>query len=211
MRKFKAIATGVAAVLVLVGLPVSYVGAAQSNPQGDTGATVRADGVVAAAEPKCSRLSSANADQQDIFLGTTNPKVYTGMAWQDVNCTTTTFRLKPGQRALVVSTFSAEADCNGSVPTNGQWCEARAMLNGVEGQPQGLEPDSFAFDSVAGGVYNWNAHSMQRGGEVRCANADGCQYKFAIQTKMHDSTVTGMWLDEVAADIKVTIGAPAPL
>ncbi len=211
MRKFKAALAGVAAVFVLVAAPVAFVGASQSNPQGNAGSQLSATGAVITAEPTCNRLSAANAAGQEIFLSTTNPKTYSGAAWQNVNCTDTTFRLKFGERALVTADVTAEADCNGSAPTNGQWCETRAMLNGIEGRPQGLEPDSFAFDSVAGGVYNWQSHSMQRGWEVRCGVQDGCQYKFAVQTKMHDNTVTSMWLDEVAVDLKVTVGAAAAL
>lgn len=211
MRKFKAIAASVAAVFVLVAAPVAIVGANQANPQGDSGRQLSATGAVIAAEPTCNRLSAANTAGQEIFLSTTNPKTYTGTAWQDVNCTGTTFRLKAGERALVTADFTAESDCNGSTPTNGQWCETRALLNGLEGAPKGLEPDSFAFDGVAGGVNNWQSHSMQRGWEVRCGQANGCQYKFSVQTKMHNSTVTSMWLDEVAVDLKVTVGAPAAL
>lgn len=204
MRTFKAIATGIAAVFVLAAAPVAFVGASQPSPQGEGGgATVAA--------PTCSRLSAANGAGQEIFLSTTNPKVYSGAAWQNVDCTATSFRLKFGERALVTSDFSAEADCNGTTPTNGQWCETRALLNGLEGRPQSVEPDSFAFDGVAGGVNNWQAHTMQNGWEVRCGLTAGCQYRFVVQTQMHDATVTGMWLDEVAVDLKVTVGAPAPL
>lgn len=212
MRKLKAIAMSVAAVFVLAAAPVAFVGASQTNPQGDAASQFSANGVAAiAAEPTCSRLSAANTAGQEIFLSTTNPKTYTGTVWQDVTCAGTTFRLKAGERALVTADFSAEADCNGSTPTNGQWCETRALLNGIEGRPMGLEPDSFAFDSVAGGVNNWQAHTMQRGWEVRCGLTNGCQYRFNVQTKMHNSTVTSMWLDEVAVDLKVTVGAPAAL
>lgn len=211
MRKFKATLASIVAVLALVAAPAAYVGASQENPQGNAGSQLSTNGAVIAAEPTCNRLSAANSAGQEIFLSTTNPKTYTGTAWQNVNCTDTTFRLKYGERALVTADFTAEADCNGSTPTNGQWCETRALLNGLEGRPQGLEPDSFAFDGVAGGAYNWQSHSMQRGWEVRCGLTAGCQYKFAVQTKMHNSTVTSMWLDEVAVDLKVTVGAPAAL
>ena len=211
MRKFKAIASSIAAVFVLAAAPVAFVGASQTNPQGDAGRALSATGAAIAAEPTCSRLSAANTAGQEIFLSTTNPKTYSGAAWQNVACTNTTFRLKAGERALVTADFTAEADCIGSAPTNGQWCETRALLNGAEGRPMGLEPDSFAFDNVSGGLYNWQAHSMQRGWEVRCAVANGCQYRFVVQTKMHDNTVTSMWLDEVAVDLKATVGAPAPL
>lgn len=211
MRKFKAALASVAAVFVLVAAPAAFVGASQGNPQGDAGSQLSATGAVVAAEPTCNRLSAANSAGQEIFLSTTNPWTYSGAAWQDVKCATTSFKLKFGERALVTADFTAEADCNGSTPTNGQWCETRALLNGIEGRPQGLEPDSFAFDGVAGGVYNWQSHSMQRGWEVRCGVQTGCTYKFAVQTKMHNNTVTSMWLDEVAVDLKVTVGAPAAL
>lgn len=211
MRKFKAIAASIAAVFVLVAAPVAFVGASQGNPQLDAGSQLSANGAITAAAPTCSRMSAANSAGQEIFLSTTNPWTYSGTTWTDVQCAGTTFRLKYGERALVTADFSAEADCKGSTPTNGQWCETRALLNGLEGKPQGLEPDSFAFDSVAGGSGNWQAHSMQRGWEVRCGLTAGCQYKFAVQTKMHNSTVTSLWLDEVAVDLKVTVGAPAPL
>jgi hypothetical protein len=207
MRKFKAIALSIAGVFVLAAVPVTFAGASQKT-QSDQGEVA----TNAAAAPICSpRLSAANPARQDIFVSTTTPKTYTGLVWQDVDCTPTTFRLGFGQRALVVADFSAEADCNGTAPNNGQWCEARAMLNGIEGRPLGLEPDSFAFDSVAGGASNWQAHGMHRAWEVNCSQTNGCQYRFAIQTKMHDNTVTGMRLDEVAASIHVTIGNPAPL
>lgn len=210
MRKLKAITLSVAAAFVLVAAPATFVAADQANPQTGPTATTNVTGQAVAA-PTCSRQSAANALGQEIFLSTGNPKTYTGTAWQSVDCTSTTFRLKAGERALVVADFSAEADCNGSSPTNGQWCETRALLNGAEGRPLAPEPDSFGFDSVAGGTSNWQGHSFQRAWEVRCGVTNGCQYKFGVQTKMHNSTVTGMWLDEVAVDLKVTSGAVAPL
>lgn len=214
MRKFRAIAAGVASVLILAVAPVAYVGASQSNPQQNLDQQERSvNGLLTAAAPICSRQSAANSSGQSIFLSTGNPKTYpnAGGAWQNVDCTSTTFRLAYGQRALVVADFSAEADCNGNTPTNGQWCQTRALLNGVEMRPQAPEGDSFAFDSVAGGQYNWQAHSMQRAQEIRCGATAGCQYKFAVQTRMHDATVTGMWLDEVAVDLHITYGGVAPL
>lgn len=213
MRKFKAIAMGIASVFVLAAAPVAFVGANQSNPQGD----LEANGVASPAAIACdSRLSAANSSGQQIFLSTPNPRIYTGTAWQDVECATTTFRLNFGQRAIVTSDFNAEADCNSSTPTNGQWCQTRALLGRVglaptEGRPIAAEPSSFAFDSVAGGSSNWQAHSMQRGWEIRCGLTNGCQYRFSVQTRMHNSTVASMWLDEVAVDLRVTYGGLAPL
>jgi hypothetical protein len=212
MRKLKAIVLSVAAVATLVAAPATFVKADQANPQTGPVANTDVKGLTnTTAALSCSRQSAANAAGQDIFLSTANPRTYSGTAWTDVECTGTTFRLKAGERALVVANISAETDCNGSTPTNGQWCEGRALLNGVEGRPVAAEPDSFAFDSVAGGASNWQAHSFQRGWEVRCGLANGCQYKFVAQTKMHNTTVTGMWLDEVAAHIRVTVGGPAAL
>lgn len=212
MRKIKAIVLGMIAALLAVVTPVVVANAANTtNAQGGDGA---AQSVTADADPAatdCRRLSAANGAGQDILLTTATPHTYSGTAWQNVQCTATTFRLKAGERALVVSNVSAETDCNGTTPTNGQWCEARVLLNGVEGSPIAAEPHSFAFDSVAGGSQNWQAHAFNRGWEVRCGVSTGCQYKYVVQTKMHNSTVTGMWLDEVAAHIRVTIGAPAPL
>ena len=85
------------------------------------------------------------------------------------------------------------------------------MLNGAEGAPVAAEPSSFAFDGVAGGTSNWQAGAFNRAWEVRCGLTNGCQYKFVVQTRMHDASVTGLWLDEVAAHVRVTTGAPAPL
>jgi hypothetical protein len=207
MRKLKSrlMAVSLAASLGLTVGGAAIVRASQSdNPQSSTAAAAEAD-------PVCRRQSAANASGQDILLSTANPKTYTGTAWVSVNCASTTFRLKYGERALVTSHFNAEADCNGTTPTNGQWCLTRALLNGVEGVPVAAEPDSFAFDGVAGGTNNWQAHSMVRGWEIRCGVQEGCQYKYVVQTRMHDASVTGMWLDEVAAHLRVTYGAPAPL
>ena len=212
MRKFRAIALSVASVFVLVAAPTYFVAADQSNPQAST--TFQRSGastLAAAAEPTCRRLSATNAGGQDIFVGTGNYKTYTGTAWQNVSCASTSFRLSYNQRAVVVADFNAESDCNGTSPTNGQWCQTRALLNGAEGFPLAAETDSFAFDGVAGGVNNWQANSMLRAWEIRCTNTAGCQYKFAVQTRMHDSTVSSMWLDEVAAHIRVTPGGAAPL
>lgn len=209
MRKFKAIAMSVAAVFVLAAAPVAFATANQGNAQGDIG-----NGTAAIA---CdSRLSAINASGQEIFLSTPNPRVYTGTAWQNVECATTTFRLAFNQQALVTSNFNAEADCNGTTPTNGQWCQTRALLGLVggvatEGRPIAAEATgSFAFDGVAGGAQNWQAHSMQRGWHFRCAITAGCQYRFTVQTRMHDNTVTSMRLDDLATTIRVTNGAPAP-
>ena len=214
MRKIKSLAVGLGAVFVLAAAPSAFAAADQSNPQ-MAGANVKAQQalVSTAALTDCRRQSAANGAGQDIFLSTATPKTYPNAAgaWQNVDCASTTFRLKNGERALVVSNFNAESDCNGTTPTNGQWCQTRALLNGSEGAPVAAEPSSFAFDSVAGGVSNWQAHSMIRSWEIRCGSTDGCQYKFAVQTRMHDASVTGMWLDEVAAHLRIAYGAPAPL
>ena len=211
MRRFKTIAIGLVSVFVLIAAPAAFVSADQTNPQADSKDQAALLSAEAAAAPTCRRLSAANGAGQDIFVGTGNYKVYTGTAWQDVTCTNTSFRLKYGEQAVVIANFNAESDCNGTTPTNGQWCQTRALLNGAEGFPLAPESDSFAFDGVAGGVNNWQANSMQRAWQIRCGVQTGCGYKFSVQTRMHDSTVSSMWLDEVAAHIRVTIGAPAPL
>jgi hypothetical protein len=211
MRKLQTLAASLGAVLVLVAAPAAFVAADQPHPQ----LGVNEIKSLNAAEPlpasACQRRSAANGAGQNIFLSTATPNTYTGTTWQNVDCTSTTFRLAYGQRALVVADFNAESDCNGTTPENGQWCQTRALLNGTEGAPVAAESSSFAFDSVAGGVNNWQANSMGRAWEVRCTTDNGCQYKFAVQTRMHDATVTGMWLDEVATHLTVTYGNPAPL
>jgi hypothetical protein len=203
---------GVVAVVALVLSPVAFAAADQGNPQAEQ---TNPGGITAAALP-CLRQSAANGAGQDIFLSTGSPRSYTGTAWQAVECTTTTFRLGNGQRAVVVADFNAESDCNGSAPTNGQWCQTRALLSGTglavtEGRPIAAEPSSFAFDSVAGGVNDWQAHSMNRAWEIRCASTNGCQYRFVVQTRNHDATVTNLWLDEVATHLRINYGNPAPL
>jgi len=214
MRKLRSLGLSLGAVFLLALAPTSFVVADQANPQME-GADAKAQlGITsAAALTDCQRRSAANSAGQDIFLSTGSPKTYAyaAGAWQNVDCASTTFRVPYGQRAVVVLDFNAESDCNGTTPTNGQWCQTRAVLNGAEGAPTAPEPSSFAFDSVAGGASNWEANSMGRAWEVRCAVLDGCQYKFAVQTRMHNSTVTGMWLDEIAAHLRVTYGAPAAL
>jgi len=216
MRTFKSLAFGLGAVFVLVAAPTAFVAADQSNAQLEGPDAKAQVGLSAAAITDCRRQSAANSDGQDIFLSTGTPKTYpnAGGSWQNVDCTSTTFRLKSGQRALVVSNFNAEADCNGT--TSGQWCQTRALLGLVggaftEGAPIAAEPSSFAFDSTAGGSSNWQAHSMARAWEIRCGLADGCQYRFLVQTRMHDASVSGMWLDEIATDLRITYGAPASL
>lgn len=211
MRRFKTIALSVMAVFALVAVPTAFVSATQRNPQ----VASSKDGASTLALA-CRRQSAANSTGQDIFLSTADPRSYTGTAWQDVECAATTFRLAYNQRAVVVADFNAESDCNGTSPTNGQWCQTRALLSGTglfptEGAPVAAEPSSFAFDSVAGGINNWQANAMNRGWEIRCASTTGCQYRFSVQTRMHDSSVTGMWLDEVAAHLRITYGNPAPL
>lgn len=219
MRKLKSLGLAVGALLVLVATPASFVAANQTNPQmSGTDAQALSDISSAAALNDCRRQSAANSAGQDIFLSTPSPKTYAyaGGSWQNVDCASTTFRLKSGDRALVTSNFNAESDCNGTTPANGQWCQTRAILGRVggamsEGTPIAAEPSSFAFDGVAGGSQNWQANSMSRGWEIRCAETNGCQYQFIVQTRMHNSTVTGMWLDEIATQLRVTYGAPAAL
>lgn len=203
MRKsIRTLVLGVASALALVMGPVAFVAADQGNPQLD------ATKDFSTAALNCRRQSAANVTGQDIFLSTGDPRTYTGTTWQNVECGTTTFRLSYGQRALIVADASAELDCNG---TAGQWCEARALLNGAEMTPVTAEPSSFAFDSTAGGASNWQAHSMNRGYEVRCALTAGCQYRFTLQTKMHATSVTGLWLDDLAVHLRISYGNPAPL
>lgn len=211
MRKLRSIALGVVSAFVVIATPVAFVGANPGNPQTDNTAKQR-DGIsafAAAAEPVCKRQSAANSSGQDIFLSTPDYKTYSSTSWQNINCATTTFRLDYKQRAVVVADFNAEADCNGSTNSY-QWCETRAVLNTTEGAPVAAEPSSFAFDSEAGGVNNWQAGAMNRAWQVACANENGCQYRFAVQTKMHASGLN-MWVDEVATHIRVNIGGPAAL
>ncbi len=211
MRKFQTLVAGVVSIFVLVAAPVALVSADQTNPQVAGQDQKRAlSAVTAAAEPTCRRLSATNAGGQDIFTGTGNYKMYSGTSWQDVTCANTTFRLRYNERAVVIANFNAESDCQGSTPANGQWCQTRALLNGAEGFPLAPETDSFAFDNVSS-TNDWQANSMQRAWEVRCVATAGCQYKFAVQTRMHDSTVTSLWLDEVTAHIRVTTGGSAPM
>lgn len=211
MRKLRAIAVSLVGVFVLLAAPTAWVAADQANPQGGPTTKLNATGDVSAAALSCRRMSAANGAGQDIFLSTADPRTYTGTVWTDVECSSTSFRLKYGERALVVSDFNAETDCNGTAPTNGQWCQTRALLNGLEGHPVAAEPSSFAIDSVAGGVNNWEANAMNRAWEVRCASTAGCQYRFKVQTRMHDASVTGMWLDELAVHLRVTVGPSAAL
>jgi hypothetical protein len=212
MRKFQTLIVGMVSVFVLVAAPVALVSADQTNPQVESADQKRVlSASSATAEPTCRRLSATNAGGQDIFTGTGNYKIYSGTAWQDVTCTGTSFRLRYNERAVVISNFNAESDCIGTTPANGQWCQTRALLNGAEGMPLAPETDSFAFDNVKGGNNDWQANSMQRAWEVRCVATAGCQYKFVVQTRMHDSTVSSMWLDEVTAHIRVTTGGAAPM
>jgi len=219
MRTAKILGASLGALFMVATATASLAGADQANPQ-MAGADSKAQlgATTAAALTDCRRQSAANSAGQDIFLSTASPMTYpnAGGAWQKVDCTATTFRLTPGQRAVVVSNFNAESDCNGTTPTNGQWCQTRALLGLVggafsEGAPVAAEPSSFAFDSVAGGSFNWQANSMGRAWEIRCGLANGCQYQFVVQTRMHDASVTGMWLDEIATHLRVTYGNPAAL
>ena len=213
MRKIYAVTAACCALVMALSSLVLVAGrsqAAPGTPSVNT-QTNQKQTIAALAAPACRRQSAANAYGQDILLSTPDPYTYTGTAWVNVTCTGTTFRLGYNQRALVVANVSAETDCNGTTPTNGQWCQARALLNGIEGAPVAAEPSSFAFDSVAGGSYNWQAHDFNRGWEVRCGSTDGCRYSFVVQVRMHDTTVTGLWLDEVAAHLHVTVGNPASL
>lgn len=211
MRKLRSIALGVVSAFVVIATPVAFVGANPGNPQVDNTAKQR-DGIsafAAAASPVCKRQSAANSAGQDIFLSTPDYKTYSSTTWQNVDCASTTFRLAYNQRAVVVADFNAEVDCNGTTSSY-QWCETRALLNTTEGAPVAAEPSSFAFDSEAGGTNNWQAGAMNRAWQVACTNTNGCQYKFAVQTKMHASGLN-MWVDEVATHIRVNIGPAAAL
>ncbi|HET8670847.1 MAG TPA: hypothetical protein VFM05_09555 [Candidatus Saccharimonadales bacterium] len=212
MRRLRTLVVGVVSVFALVLAPAAFAVANQGNPQVDP--NKKEDLTTAALA--CKRQSAANSTGQDIFLSTGDPRTYTGTSWQTVECATTTFRLGYNQRALVVADFAAETDCNGSSPTNGQWCQTRALLSGTgypitEGAPMAPEPSSFAIDSVAGGYSNWQAHTMNRGWEIHCQYTSGCQYRFTVQTRNHDTSITGLWLDEVAAHLRISYGNPAPL
>lgn len=211
MRKLRSIALSVVSAFVVIATPVAFVGANPGNPQTGNVAKQR-DGVStfsATAGPVCKRQSAANSAGQDIFLSTPDFKTYSSTTWQNVDCASTTFRLAYNQRAVVVADFNAEVDCNGSTNSY-QWCETRALLNTTEGAPVASEPSSFAFDSEAGGTNNWQAGAMNRAWQVACTNANGCQYRFAVQTKMHASGLN-MWVDEVATHIRINIGGVAPL
>ena len=122
-KRLKTLVAGLAASLTLAGSATTFVVANQSNPQAEPQDQAQTSSLSAAAAlPACRRQSAANSAGQDIVLSTASPFTYTGAAWQDVHCTGTTFRLKSGERAVVVADVSAETDCNGTNPANGQWC-----------------------------------------------------------------------------------------
>lgn len=215
MRRLK-IGVAVFAALALVAVPTAFIRVdADNNAQLGTGDQARDTQAniddIANPNETCKRQSAGNKYIRDIFLSTGTPRTYSGDNWQDVDCANTTFQLRYRERALVTADFNAEADCNGTTPANGQWCLTRALLNGQEGEPVANEPSSYAFDNVAVGTQNWQAHAMNRAWEVTCEQRKGCQYKFAVQTRMHDASVTSMWLDEIAAHISIVVGRPVPL
>jgi hypothetical protein len=191
LRRTLLVAAGLLATLI----PVSPAGAMtpERGPQ------------AAAAPAVCDAFRARNVYREESIRNYSGPRTYTNSAaWATASCGTSSFTVPFGRRAYAVVRVGAESDCFGSSPAN-QWCQARVLVNNVEANPVGSEPDSFAFDSNNGGQFDWQAHSFTRARPVffGCGARTGCTYRVVLQYKVHAAGLS-LWIDEQTLEVDVT-------
>jgi hypothetical protein len=187
-------------LLVAAGLLATLV------PVSPAGAMTTERGPQSAASPAvCDAFRARNAYREVSVRNYSGPRTYTNSAsWATASCGTSSFTVPFGRRAYAIVRVGAETDCFGDSPAN-QWCQARVLVNNVEANPVGSEPDSFAFDSNNGGEFDWQAHSFARARPVYfgCGVRTGCTYRVVLQYKNHASGLS-LWIDEQTLEVDVT-------
>jgi len=157
-----------------------------------------------AATPACSAIRVHNPYRQVTNRTTSGSRIYTGnTTWTTASCGVSSFTVQYGRRAYAIVRVAAETDCYGGAAN--QWCQARVLVNGIEADPAGAEPDSFAFDSNNGGQFDWQGHAFTRARPIffGCPSRSGCTYPVVLQYKTH-ATGMSLWVDEQTLEVDVT-------
>jgi len=191
LRRTLFVAAGLLATLIPVG--PAFAMRADPGPQ-----------AAPAAASACDVFRVKNPFRQVTVRNYSSSRIYTNSSlWALASCGQSSFTVPYGRRAYAVVRVGAESDCYGS-GTN-QWCQARVLVNHVEANPVGSEPDSFAFDSNNGGQFDWQAHSFARARPVLfgCSARSGCTYPVSLQYKVHASGLS-LWIDEQTLEVDVT-------
>lgn len=129
-----------AAVLVTVALALVLAGTA-------IGATLQKNGGPVTA------VRTATADDY-VYVQVANSPT---MSWANVPGMSVSANVPSGEKGLLVITFSAVSQCNG---TSGGFCHIRVLVDGTQANPGAVTFDS-ADDGPGGSVNSYETNSMQ--------------------------------------------------
>jgi hypothetical protein len=186
---------GVLTILALAA-PSAAIGSARQQ-------TAQENTARAAAPPACTNFSATNAYAQTRVVTTNNDSHYTSTSWTTLACGVTTVTVPRGRRGLVVAKVDAEVTCTG---TDGSWCQGRVLLDGVEGQPNAPEPDSFSWANSEPNANQWESNAFTRTRELRCPRSHGssvCSFRVVTQVRNHASGLD-LRVDDSTLHVQVT-------
>jgi hypothetical protein len=138
--------------------------------------------------PVCAAFTATNPALQTRVVTSSDARVSTSTNWTALPCGSTTVTIPRGRAALVSTTVDAEVVCTGA---EGQWCEGRVLVDGVEGQPTAPEPDSFAWAAAQPSATRWESNAFTRTRLMRCplvpAVVTSCVYDVVTEVRNHAS------------------------
>jgi hypothetical protein len=191
--------------LALAALAPAAASAAPTDPGGGPQTPI-----VGGAPDTCRHLRQLNPDEQKYRTVNNTPWVYTnvvyGANWFNVACADLFFSVPAGQTALVDLLAVAELDCRGPAGAH-SWCGGRWLINGL---PLPLpdntgRPDSYAWDSADGGVYDWQANTLAQEYVAVCSGTSPCLYRAQLQSQLANGA-TSVWIDDLTTRVDVSEG-----
>lgn len=140
----------------------------------------------------------------------TRPQTTSSTSFIDLPGASTVVFVPPQTNVLIDVNFDAETRCSGG--EQGQnWCEARILINGVEGSPQAstYPPDTFALDSTDGGtetIASWESHAFSRHYCLRNPRNAPLTVKVNVQWKVTDFTPVApeFWIDDSSLVVQMS-------
>lgn len=164
-----------------IAVPAVAMGTATPHSRQDTLTLTRP----AAAAPACTSFAAGNAAEQTRVVTNNTAGFYTSTAWTNLACGSTVVTVPRGRRALLVVHVDAEVLCTGA---DGQWCQGRVLIAGVEGQPSAPEPDSFSWANSELNANQWESNAFTRtrllGCPARYPRAS-CTFTVVTQVRNH--------------------------
>jgi hypothetical protein len=197
IRRRCKLAAAVVALMLAVGL--FTVGQGEASPRD----TTSQGAATAAPAGTCLAYLATNAALQTRVITNNAPGVYSLTSWQTLTCGATSISVPRGKRGLVVVEVDAELTCTGA---DGQWCLGRALIAGLEGQPNAPEPDSFSWANSEPNPAQWEANTFTRTAILSCPAtfpAARCVYPVVVQVRNHAAGLS-FRVDDATIQAQVT-------